>query len=150
VRRCTTVPVFVDTNVLVYARDTSDRVKHVEARNWMEHLWGSGSGRISFQVLHEYYVTVTRKLDPRLSRRDARMDVEDLLTWSPVPSDQRVLEAGFGVEERFGLSFWDAMVVGAATVAGCDHLLTEDLQDGAELGSVTVVNPFRVTPGTLG
>ncbi len=143
------MPVFVDTNVLVYARDTSDREKHQGARSWMEHLWVSGSGRISFQVLHEYYATVTRKLDPGLSRREARRDVEDLLAWSPIPSDERILEAGWDVEERFGLSFWDAMVVGAATVAGCDHLLTEDLQDGAELGSVTVVSPFRLAPGAL-
>ena len=47
------------------------------------------------------------------------------------------------------MSFWDALVVSAASMAGCDHLLTEDLQDGMRLGRVTVANPFRVEAGAL-
>lgn len=74
-----TVPVFVDTNVLGYARDTSDPDKHARAIGWMGNLWASSTGRTSLQVLEEYYVTVTRKLRPRLPRATAIGDVEDLL-----------------------------------------------------------------------
>src|SRR5258706_13291019 len=56
------VPVFVDTNVLVYARDPSAAEKHPRAREWVTHLWRTASGRVSFQVLNEYYAVVTRKL----------------------------------------------------------------------------------------
>ena len=79
------MPVFVDTNVLVYARVTSDPGKHRTALDWMTGLWESGTGRLSIQVLQEYYVTVTRKLRPALSRIAARADVRDLLAWDPVP-----------------------------------------------------------------
>jgi len=65
------VPVFVDTNVLVYARDTSDPTKHTHASEWIAHLWQTGEGRLSIQVLHEYYMTTTRKLRPGLQPADA-------------------------------------------------------------------------------
>ena len=143
------MPLFVDTDLLVYARDSSDRSKHARATAWMAHLWTSGDGRVSTQVLHEYYVAVTRKLRPGLNRDVARSDVEDLMTWNPSPMDGRTLAVGFAVEERFGLSFWDSLVVASAQIAGCERLLTEDLQDGAVYDSVTVTNPFVLDPAEL-
>ena len=143
------MPVFVDTNVLVYARDTSDPGKHRTALDWMTGLWESGTGRLSIQVLQEYYVTVTRKLRPALSRIAARADVRDLLAWDPVPIGEGLISAAWAIEDRFALSFWDALVVGAATESDCPHLLTEDLQHGMRIGDVTVVSPFRAEPGTL-
>jgi predicted nucleic acid-binding protein len=61
-----TVPVFVDPNVLVYARDASEPSKQSIASEWLDHLWHDRSGRTSTQVLSEYYVTVARKLSPGL------------------------------------------------------------------------------------
>lgn len=141
--------VFVDTNVLVYARDASEPAKQQRAADWVSALWASRSGRISVQVLNEYYVTVTRKLVPGMPPVDARADVADLLAWRPVLVDADVVTAAFAVADRFGLSHWDALIVAAAQAAGCDHLLTEDLQDGQRLGDVTVVDPFEHHPETL-
>jgi predicted nucleic acid-binding protein len=141
------VPVFVDTNVLVYARDLRDRGKYQRATDWMTWLWSSGEGRIGTQVLQEYYVTVTRKLQPSMRGSEAADDVRDLWTWAPVAVDRDVLELGWDVERRFRLSFWDALVVAAAEIAGCDRLLTEDLHEGATYGSVLVVDPFSTEPG---
>ena len=64
------MPVFVDTNVLVYGRDATDPVKHARASEWVAHLWERGNGRLSMQVLQEYYVTTTRKLRPGLEPED--------------------------------------------------------------------------------
>jgi predicted nucleic acid-binding protein len=139
-------PVFVDTNVLVYARDASAADKHARARAWMAHLWQAERGRLSFQVLHEYYVVTTRKLTPALSRTEARAEVRTLLAWQPQPVNDDLLESAWDVEDRFGLSFWDALVVSAAQAAGCRYLLTEDLQHGQELDNLTVLSPFRATP----
>jgi len=141
--------VFVDTNVLVYARDASEPDKQPRAAAWVEHLWRTRTARLSFQVLQEYYATTTRKLEPGLSPEQARADIRDLLAWRPVPVGAEVLEAGWSVEDRFGLSCWDALVVAAARIAGCEYLLTEDLQHGAELAELQVVNPFRAAPGSL-
>lgn len=146
----TIVPVFVDTNVLVYARDPSETDKQSRAAEWLKHLWRPREGRLSFQVLHEYYVATTRKLTPGLAPEQARADIQDLLAWRPVPVDAEVLQGAWIVEDRFGLGFWDSLIVSAACVANCHHLLTEDLQHGQELDDIQVVNPFLMQPELLG
>jgi predicted nucleic acid-binding protein len=143
------VPVFVDTNVLVYARDASEPDKQPRALAWIEYLWGSQTARLSYQVLQEYYATTTRKLKPGLSPEGARADIRDLLAWRPVPVGAEVLEAGWLAEDRFGLSCWNTLIVAAARITGCEHLLTEDLQHGSDLDGLRVVNPFRTQPGSL-
>lgn len=139
-------PIFVDTNILVYALDAGAGDKQRLAAAWVDRLWRSGRGRLSVQVLHEFYVTVTQKLRPGLSRPVAQAEVRGLLSWRPVPPDEAVLERAWHVEERFGLSFWDSLIVAAAQAASCSHLLTEDLQDGQQLDGVQVMNPFRRQP----
>lgn len=144
------MPIFVDTNVLVYARDTTDPSKHARASEWLAHLWERGEGRLSLQVLQEYYVTTTRKLRSGLEAEDARADVLDLAAWSPVVADAQTVAAAWSVEDRFGLSFWDALIVAAAQVARCDVLLTEELQHDMDLDGVRVADPFRLAPADLG
>lgn len=138
--------VFVDTNVLVYARDASEPEKGPGARAWMEALWRTRAGRVSVQVLEEYYVTVTSKLDPGLDPAEARSDVRALTAWRPLPLDADLVEAGWDVEDRWGLAFWDALIVAAGRRAGCRYVLSEDLQDGQDLGGLEVVDPFRRSP----
>lgn len=138
--------VFVDTNVLVYLRDSTEPEKQRGAAEWMTYLWDTGLGRVSGQVLHEYYVTVTRKLDPGMPADEARSDIAALRAWNPLRPDADILEDTWAVEDRYGFSFWDAMIVAAARRLGCSILLTEDLQDGRELGDLVVRSPFTTTP----
>ena len=137
---------FVDTNVLVYARDTSEPDKRPLAMAWMEHLWRTGTGRTSVQVLNEYYVTVTRKLSPGLDRTTARGDVRDLGAWRPTAVDPAIMATAWDLEDRFSLSWWDSLIVASAIDVGCDRLLSEDLQDGQEFDRLVVVSPFRHAP----
>lgn len=83
---------FVDTNVLVYARDSAEPTKQRVAARWMAELWASRLGRLSSQVLQEYYVTATRKLDPPRDRASAQADVLALQAWAPVPLELPVME----------------------------------------------------------
>lgn len=62
---------FVDTTILVYYRDSSESEKQLIAENWLTALWKNKLGRISFQVLNEYYIAVTRKLNPGLEPQPA-------------------------------------------------------------------------------
>ena len=141
--------VFVDTNVLVYSRDASEPPKNKQAIAWMSHLWNMRAGRLSYQVLQEFYITVTEKLDPGLDRESARKDIRSLLPWRPISVDNRVFDGAWHIQDRFGLSWWDALVVSAAQVADCRYLLTEDLQDNQTFGNLQVVNPFHSAPETL-
>jgi predicted nucleic acid-binding protein len=137
-----TGPYFVDTNILVYARDKGEADKGSRARDWLGFLWQAHQGRISVQVLQEYYQVVTRRLSPGLSREIARKDIRDLMAWQPAVANARLLENAWIAEERFQLSWWDALIVAAAQQLGCRYLLTEDLQAGQDLDRVTVLNPF--------
>lgn len=141
---------FVDTNVLVYARDSTEPDKQQVARLWLDRLWVGMSGRTSVQVLNEYYVTATRKLTHSLDHVDVLADVRDLQRWDPVTLTPTLMEIAWGIEDRFELSWWDSLVVAAAQLVDADYLLTEDLQDGQDLGGVIVLNPFQHDPASVG
>lgn len=142
-----TAPVFVDTNVFLYARDAGEPVKQPLAAAWLERLWREQLGRTSVQVLSEYYVNVTRKVDPGLPADDAWDDVTALFTWRPQPIDEPLMRLAREIEKRHRLSWWDSLVVGAAQLQGCALLLTEDLQDGGVYDGVTVRSPFTLALG---
>lgn len=133
---------FVDTNILVYARDASAQDKQPRAASILAALWRMRTGRLSTQVLQEYYVTVTRKLKPGLAASAARDDIRDLLAWNPRPVTAKIWENAWEIEDRFKLSWWDSLVVASALDAGATTLLSEDLQDGLAIGTLSVVNPF--------
>ena len=140
--------VFVDTNVLVYVRDSRDQKKQRAAAEWMTYLWDSHRGRLSVQVLHEYFVTVTGKLTPGLSFDEAREDVLALQSWSPLPLTLPLTEKAWGIQDRWGYSFWDSLIVAAAQAQGCALLITEDLSHGQELEGLRITSPFLETPGS--
>jgi predicted nucleic acid-binding protein len=137
-----TVRRFVDTNILLYAKDLSEPGKQPVAEALMRELWASRRGRLSVQVLNEYFVNATQKLEPGLTPAQAWSDVEALFAWEPQVMDQRLLSRAFMVRDRHGLSWWDSLIVAAAIAAGCDEILTEDLSAGQVYDGITVVNPF--------
>ncbi len=144
-----TETVFVDTNVLVYCWDAVDTAKQARAQLWETSLWESGRGRLSGQVLHEFYVTVTRKLTPGLDKDMARQQVRDYRLWRPVPADGRLVDLAWAMQDRFKFSYWDALIVAAAEISGSKYLLSEDLQHDQQLLGVRVVDPFQVEPSEL-
>lgn len=134
------MPVFVDTNVLVYAFDGRDPVKQAQAIAVLE---GREHLVISAQVLGEFYVTVTRKLAEPLSEAAAGDVIERLAQLPVVPTDARLVAAATATSRDSRISYWDALIVEAAVTADCDRLLSEDLADGAVIRGVRVENPFR-------
>jgi predicted nucleic acid-binding protein len=88
---------FVDTNVLVYAHDRSEKVKQPIARALLEELWATRTGALSTQVLQEFYAVATRKFDPSMSARVARQIVAVYASWPVIQVDvphSRCLGAG--------------------------------------------------------
>ncbi len=142
-----TAPVFVDSNVFLYAMDEADPKKQQAARNWRAELWKNRLGRISFQVLSEFYVDAVRKRPE--ARDEARAEVRDLLAWNPLTADAALVEQGWKIQDRYQLSYWDALIVAAAKASSCRYLLTEDLQAGQKLDGIEVVNPFLRGPESV-
>jgi predicted nucleic acid-binding protein len=140
-----TGPCFVDANVIVYALDRRDPRKHRVASDWLEVLWRDRLGRTSTQVISEAYATCTRKLN--IAPQTAWDEVERFFAWNPWTVDEHVLRRARDNEQRYRLSWWDGLIVAAAQLQDCALLLTEDLQDGAVLGTVTVRSPFTLQLG---
>ncbi len=134
--------VFVDTNILVYARDSSEYEKQIIAKQWIAYLWKSRLGYISYQSCNEYYVVTTQRLKPGLSKEEARSDIKALEAWNPLSIDQIVIENAWEIQDRYQFSWWDSLIVSAAQVQGCQFLLSEDLQHEQVVNGITVINPF--------
>ena len=141
--------VFVDTNVLLYAVDDGDVLKRDRARDWLRACWALRCGRVSTQVLHEFYWSARTKFKTQLARGDARAEVRRYQQWQPWAVDHATVESAWAIESRAQLSYWDALMVAAAQHMGCTLLLTEDLQHDQVIDSVRIVNPFQVGPELL-
>ncbi len=138
--------IFIDTNVLVYAHDSSAGEKYRRAKALLQDTWNAGNGCLSIQVLQEFYVTVTQKIQRPLDRALARQLVADLGHWQiHMPGVEDVLDA-ITLQETAGLSFWDAMIVQSAVHLGCRRLVSEDLSAGQVYAGVRVENPFAPKP----
>jgi predicted nucleic acid-binding protein len=137
-------PVFVDSNVFIYALLASDARRSQVANDWLERLWEERRGRTSVQALNESYAVLTRKIKPPLPQTKAWEFVQALMSWNPQPVDREIMLRAREVEQRYRLSWWDSLIVAAAQLQNCALLLSEDLQDGAAYGEVTVRNPFQI------
>jgi predicted nucleic acid-binding protein len=131
---------FFDTNVLVYADDDLSPEKQARATRLVEDYGVRDAMVVSLQVLQEYFATITRKLG--VDAEHAQRKVELFARGNVVRFEARDVIAAIELHRLTRISFWDAMIVHAARLAGASVLYTEDLQHGTVLGGVPVVNPF--------
>jgi predicted nucleic acid-binding protein len=132
--------VFLDTNVLLYADDQDAGDKQFRAQSLLVPLIASGAAVISTQVLQEFFVIATRKLG--LASEHVRARMENLARLDVVLLRPEIILSAVDLHNRHQLSFWDALIVRAAAIAGCGKLLSEDLQHGQSIDGVLVENPF--------
>ena len=134
---------FIDTNVAVYAYDSSAGEKQMTAQQVLRQAAAARQGVISVQVLGEFFhATVTRK--KLLDVDKARVALSALRHLEVVSVDEAMVEKAIGYHERFQLRYWDALILAAAKLSGCDSVLSEDLNEGQNYDGVAVANPFNV------
>lgn len=132
--------VFVDTNILIYAHDRDAGEKRARAAQALEQLWDERTGRLSVQVLQEFYVTVTQKL--ATARASAREIIRTYTPWVHHPTTPETILRASEIAELAQLSFWDALIVASAEQVGASQLYTEDLNAGQIIVGVKIVNPL--------
>jgi predicted nucleic acid-binding protein len=130
----------LDSNVLVYAADGRAGARHARALQIIV-LAARQDCVLTLQALGEFFHATTRK---RIApRHDAAAQVRDLLAIFPTAApDADALRTALDEAERGTRSFWEGLLIATAARAGCVFLLSEDMQDGARLGGVTVLDPF--------
>lgn len=133
---------FVDTNVLLYAVSTAkaDARKHAAALAILDDT----DLALSVQVLQEFYVQATRATRPDpLAHEPAVRLIESWRRFPVQAITADILQAALATRQRWNLSYWDAAIVEAARAAGCQLVLSEDLQHGMDFAGVRIENPFR-------
>ena len=131
--------VFVDTNVVVYAFDRADANKQ---RIAIELLKGSERLVLSTQVLLETWWVLTRRLTEPLEKGEASEVIDRLSELPVVSTDPQLVLQAIATSRRCEIAVWDALIIEAARAAGCNRVLSEDLQTGQDFGGVTIENPF--------
>jgi predicted nucleic acid-binding protein len=137
------VKVFIDTNVLIYWVDDSERA------NTVERLLADGCV-ISVQVLNEFANVLRKKRAMPLA------DIESLCnivinTCEVYDLSVRTHLTALALMARYSLSLYDANIFAAAGLSGCDILYSEDMQDGLNIKcpeaagnfTLSIRNPFK-------
>jgi predicted nucleic acid-binding protein len=133
--------VFVDTNILVYAHDRDAGDKYLAAKSALASLWDRPlPPSISIQVLQEFYVNLLRK---GVGGATSREIVLNYLEWDVIENDRALLLEGMRLRNTLCLSFWDALIVAAARMAGARELWSEDFNPGQDLEGIVVFNPLK-------
>ena len=132
---------FFDTNVLVYADDRATPAKQRRAVDLIADHRRANTGVLSLQVLQEYFVTVTRKL--QLDAVIARRKVELLAEFDVATPEVADILAAIDLHRLHRINFWDALILRSAKQAGCKVLYSEDMQTSREIDGVRIVNPFQ-------
>lgn len=133
---------FIDTNILIYAYDTSTGEKHQKASKLLQELWMDENGCISIQVLQEFYVNATRKAPQALEPLQAASIIRDLSNWKVHRPDTEDVLAAISIQQQYQISFWDALIIRSAQESNCKTLWSEDLSNGPDYGGVKVINPL--------
>jgi predicted nucleic acid-binding protein len=134
--------VFVDSSILIYAHDSDAGAKRQRAQEALSRLWESGEGRLSVQVLQEFYVNVTKKLATPIARQTAREIVANYGVWVHQATTPDIVIRAIDIAAMSQLQFWDALIVASAEQVEAEHVYSEDLNDGQVIAGVTIVNPL--------
>ncbi|MEW5814826.1 MAG: PIN domain-containing protein [Spirochaetota bacterium] len=138
-----TEPVFLDTNILVYAYDTYDQQKQNKAQEILREGIKNRNLVASAQVLGEFFIAVTRRIGNPVSTEDAQVLINGFQFLEITALDRLTVTRAIQTHLQYGLSYWDALIIATAEQAGCKTVLTEDLNHGQIYSGITVRNPFR-------
>ncbi len=137
--------VFFDSNVLLYAHDRVDAAKRSSAANWLGEISLRESAVANLQVLNEISNVLFKKRKD-LSEEEVFVIVDDFALLGASPLTWREVLTARSIRDDTGYSWWDCLLLASALELGCSHFLSEDLQDGQEIGGLTIINPFTHGP----
>jgi len=135
--------VFLDTNILVYAYHSGSPDRKEIARALLEEGIRNDTLFLSAQVWSEFFVTVTGKIRPPLTPDEADQIMDSLSIIPVVEIDLAMVRRAIEIRVRYGISYWDSLIISAAERAGCGKVYSEDLSEGQEYHGIRVVNPFK-------
>lgn len=135
----------VDANILIYTRDFRDPAKQQIATQWISALADREAAVVNLQVLNEVCQVALRKLR-HLGTGEVRRWIADLSSFGEAPIDVDITAAAWPIHVRYGLSWFDCLILSSAASLGCSYVLTEDMGAPRRIGPLDLINPFRASP----
>jgi len=132
--------IFIDTNLFVYSLDKKDKQKQKKASKILKTIVDSHQPVISTQVIKEFYVVATQKLNA--DKIIIKNIIHNFHKMEIVNNDLGLIEQAVDISILSQLSFWDALIIVAAEKANCEFVFSEDLNSGQTYRGVVVLNPF--------
>lgn len=134
---------FIDSNLLVYLFDESAPDKSQRAAELIEAALRGGSALISYQVVQESLAVITRKIPVPADLDQARRFLDLVLhPLCRVMPSHALYRRALEIQARYGYGFYDSLIIAAALEAGCQRLLSEDMQHDQQIEQLRIVNPF--------
>lgn len=135
----------IDTNILVYAYDTSEAEKHEASKALLIKIWEEGGGVVSLQNLMEFFVVITKKVENPIKIEDAKAIIKDFLksdNWKIIDRDMETFLLAIDFVQKHNIHLWDAVI--AATMKENDliEIVTENKKDFDKIPNIKVLVPF--------
>ena len=132
---------FLDSNVLIYAADETDRSKFDTACDIVDSAVRGTNFMISAQVLNEFASVMYRKFKKPDDEVDDLLSVLEAI--NTVPLDPKLTRRAIEIKKRYCLQFYDSLLLATAEANGCEEFWSEDLNDGQLYCGIKAVNPFK-------
>ena len=142
------VKVFADTNVAFYSREDTSDPKAATAQLWLRECAARRLLCLNLQVLNELANVLFRKRR-QLNNEQVFEAIDTLSVLGSEPVTIQTVQTARAVRTATGYSWWDSLLLASALELGCSHFLSEDLQDGQQIGDLTIINPFLHAPETI-
>lgn len=134
---------FIDTNIFVYTFDAKAASKARRATQLIRRAVDTGEGITSYQVVQEFLNVALRRFSPVMTSAEAEQYLITVLRpLLAVQSSPALYFSALRIVEKHRLSWYDALIVGAAIEAGCERLCSEDFQHGQKIEGLRIENPF--------
>lgn len=133
---------FIDSNVLVYAYNAAEPQKQRVATGLVASVLENKNAVVSVQVLGEFFRVVTRRIPNPLSVEEATSIIDQVESLEVLGIDMAMVRRAIATHSRYGVNYWDSLIIAAAERAGCTHILSEDFNTGQSYHGILAVNPF--------
>ncbi len=135
-----------DTNILVYAYDDFEKEKREKCFRIVKKVFeGELEGYISNQILGELFFVLTRNMKRPLPVEKAKeivISFKESVNWKKINYNEKSVVKAINFVEKFGISFWDALIAATMLENNIFTIYTENEKDFKKVPALRIINPF--------
>ncbi len=136
----------IDSNILIYAHDTTEKEKYKKSIALLEECWRyNKTFAVSVQNLSEFFVVVTEKIEQPIKKKDAKEIIRRIIefrNWIKCKPEEHSVVKAAELCEEYNIPYWDALIVAVMFENKITRIYTENVKDFNKVKGLEVINPF--------